>query len=95
MSAGAGAVQASARQKILVINAFCRVGADGVALPFTGNPAGVVLEAEEDGHAQLSDQQRQLIAREMRHSETAFVRSRPDGDFSLRWFSPTNEVTQS
>ncbi|KAJ1495592.1 hypothetical protein T484DRAFT_1875771 [Baffinella frigidus] len=28
----------------------------------------------------------------MRHSETAFVRPRPDGDFGLRWFSPTNEV---
>jgi hypothetical protein len=35
--------------------------------PFRGNSAGVVLHA--DG---LSDAQMQLIARELRHSETAF-----------------------
>jgi PhzF family phenazine biosynthesis protein len=33
----------------------------------------------------------QKIAAENRHSETAFVVSRADGDFDLRWFTPTIE----
>jgi predicted PhzF superfamily epimerase YddE/YHI9 len=33
-----------------------------------------------------------LIAREMNHSETAFAVERSDGDFDLRWFTPTTEV---
>lgn len=33
----------------------------------------------------------QKIAAENRHSETAFVVSRADGDFDLRWFTPTVE----
>lgn len=36
--------------------------------PFRGNSAGVVLHADT-----LSDAQMQLIARELRHSETAFL----------------------
>jgi len=33
----------------------------------------------------------QKIAAENRHSETAFVVRRADGDFDLRWFTPTVE----
>ena len=33
----------------------------------------------------------QKIAAENRHSETAFVVPRADGDFDLRWFTPTVE----
>jgi len=33
----------------------------------------------------------QKIAAENRHSETAFVVSRADGDFDLRWFTPEVE----
>jgi len=33
----------------------------------------------------------QKIAAENRHSETAFVVARADGDFDLRWFTPVVE----
>ncbi|PQO99253.1 hypothetical protein C5614_09160 [Massilia phosphatilytica] len=57
--------------------------------PFTGNPAGVVLDA--DG---LTADQMQAIARELKNSETAFVLS-PEGkghDVRVRFFTPTTEV---
>jgi PhzF family phenazine biosynthesis protein len=55
--------------------------------PFRGNPAAVaVLDAFP------ADEQMQLIAREMNHSETAFAVSRPDGDLDLRWFTPTGSA---
>ena len=57
--------------------------------PFTGNPAGVVTNA--DG---LSDAQMQAIARELNLSETAFI-LQPDGsdhDVRIRFFTPTREV---
>lgn len=56
---------------------------------FRGNPAGVVLEA--DG---MSDAEMQDLARELKHSETAFVLA-PDGadhEVRLRYFTPTTEV---
>ncbi len=56
---------------------------------FRGNPAGVVLNA--DG---LSDEQMQLIARELNNSETAFLFS-PDSsdcDGVIRYFTPKTEV---
>ena len=34
----------------------------------------------------------QDVADEMHLSETAFVLARPDGDYDLRWFTPTAEV---
>lgn len=57
--------------------------------PFSGNPAGVVLDA--DG---LSERAMQLIAREVNASETVFVLppSEPGADLRLRWFTPTTEV---
>lgn len=55
----------------------------------TGNPAGVVTNA--DG---LSDKQMQKIARELNNSETAFIFSPKDNsyDVQLRFFTPTKEV---
>lgn len=55
--------------------------------PFSGNPAAVAVLAafEEDGRMQD-------IAAEMNLSETAFAVRRPDGDYDLRWFTPTSEV---
>ncbi len=53
---------------------------------FRGNPAGVCILP-----AFLADRTMQRIAAENRHSETAFVVPRADGDFDLRWFTPTVE----
>ncbi len=53
---------------------------------FAGNPAGVCILP-----AFLADSIMQKIAAENRHSETAFVVPRADGDFDLRWFTPTIE----
>jgi PhzF family phenazine biosynthesis protein len=53
---------------------------------FRGNPAGVCILS-----AFLPDSIMQKIAAENRHSETAFVVPRADGDFDLRWFTPTVE----
>ncbi|CDG83387.1 PhzF family isomerase [Janthinobacterium agaricidamnosum] len=57
--------------------------------PFRGNPAGVVLNA--DG---LSARQMQDLARELKHSETAFVMAPQDDshDVYIRYFTPTMEV---
>jgi PhzF family phenazine biosynthesis protein len=53
---------------------------------FAGNPAGVCILS-----APLADTIMQKIAAENRHSETAFVVPRADGDFDLRWFTPVVE----
>jgi PhzF family phenazine biosynthesis protein len=57
--------------------------------PFTGNPAGVVLNAEG-----LTESQMQRIARELNNSETAFLLSATstDHDVHVRFFTPTKEV---
>lgn len=57
--------------------------------PFRGNPAGVVLNA--DG---MSDEAMQDLARELKHSETAFVwrADADDHDLRIRYFTPTTEV---
>ena len=56
---------------------------------FTGNPAGVITNAEG-----LTDIEMQKIARELNNSETAFIFSSnsKDYDVHVRFFSPTNEV---
>jgi PhzF family phenazine biosynthesis protein len=53
---------------------------------FAGNPAGVCILS-----AFPADRIMQKIAAENRHSETAFVVPRTDGDFDLRWFTPKVE----
>ena len=57
--------------------------------PFTGNPAGVVLDAEG-----LTDGEMQLVAREMNLSETAFLLppTVPGADLRIRWMTPSSEV---
>jgi PhzF family phenazine biosynthesis protein len=57
---------------------------------FRGNPAGVVLGAEH-----LSDTEMQLLARELNHSDSAFVlpASAADHDLTIRFFTPTREVS--
>lgn len=57
--------------------------------PFSGNPAGVVLEAQG-----LNSKDMLRIAREINVSETAFVLDAPNEevDLALRWFTPTQEV---
>jgi PhzF family phenazine biosynthesis protein len=53
---------------------------------FGGNPAGVCFVPAFPTNAIM-----QKIAAEKRHSETAFVVARTDGDFDLRWFTPEVE----
>ncbi|WP_426359879.1 PhzF family phenazine biosynthesis protein [Pseudocolwellia sp. HL-MZ19] len=53
----------------------------------SGNPAGVVLNADK-----LTTQQMQYIATQVGYSETAFVSSDDQCDFNVRFFTPNNEV---
>jgi len=55
--------------------------------PLSGNAAGVIPDA--DG---LSTAQMQAIAAELAASETAFVRSSPDADRQVEFFTPTQPV---
>ncbi|XP_074088482.1 phenazine biosynthesis-like domain-containing protein isoform X2 [Macrotis lagotis] len=72
---------------VFVVDAFSREA-------FRGNPAAVcLLEAD------LDEEMLQKIAREMNHSETAFIRKLQPTDsftqssrFGLRWFTPATEV---
>ena len=60
--------------------------------PFSGNPAAVCPLDSVNGGDWLSDDLLQAIAVENNLSETAYLRSRDDGDFDLRWFTPGREV---
>lgn len=53
---------------------------------FRGNPAGVILSDLIDDH------EKQLIAKEMNLSETAFISKSKIADYKLQWFTPTKEV---
>ena len=53
---------------------------------FRGNPAGVIY------NNLLTEIEKQLIAREMNLSETAFICSSKVADYKLQWFTPTKEV---
>src|SRR6188508_3525192 len=57
---------------------------------FTGNPAGVVLDADSLGDAEML-----AIARELNNADTAFV-LRPDGpdhQLRVRFFTPRTEAS--
>ncbi len=54
---------------------------------FGGNPAAVILLPEPKPDAWL-----QSLAMELNLAETAFLDSRDDGSYGLRWFTPTVEV---
>ena len=68
--------------RIKQVDAFTRT-------PFSGNPAGVVLDADF-----LDSKTMQKIAMEMNLSETAFVLdpTHADADIRIRWFTPSQEV---
>lgn len=66
--------------KVHTLNAFAKTSEGG-------NPAGVVLEADN-----LSDKQMQKIAQEVGFSETAFVSKSDKADFRVRFFTPSGEV---
>lgn len=70
------------RVSVKHVNAF-------TTTPYSGNPAGVVIDARG-----LSDAKMQLIARELAMSETAFVLppTLKAADLQIRWFTPTVEV---
>jgi PhzF family phenazine biosynthesis protein len=57
------------------------------SLPFAGNSAAVCWLDND-----VPDEWMQAVAAEMNLSETAFVRRKGDG-YSLRWFTPTVEVS--
>lgn len=63
-----------------ILNAFTDV-------PGGGNPAGVVPDASA-----LTEVQMQKIARNLGHSETAFVTLSEVADFKVRFFTPAAEV---
>ena len=53
---------------------------------FRGNPAGVTFSND------LTEIEKQLIAKEMNLSETAFISNSKIADYKLQWFTPTKEV---
>lgn len=64
------------------IDTFCDV-------PYSGNPAGVILDA-----GQLTSEQMQSIAREVNLPEIAYVLppTQPGVDVKIRWFTPQREI---
>lgn len=67
-------------QRITVVDAFTHSA-------FAGNPAAVCVLTEPTTDAWM-----QSVAKEMKHSETAFCIPLQDGSFRLRWFTPGGEV---
>jgi len=69
-------------KNFLVVNAFA-------VRPFGGNPAGIFPHAEG-----LSDEEMQLIARQLNLVETVFVfrGTEPNVDRHLRYFTPLKEL---
>ena len=55
-------------------------------LPFGGNPAGVVLDADN-----LEEDTMRSLTREMNNAETAFVLSSEQADCRMRYFTPTGQ----
>lgn len=66
--------------EVLLVNAFTQAGTGG-------NPAGVVLNADN-----LSAAQKLKIAQAVGYSETAFVASDEVADYEVSFFTPTAEV---
>ena len=61
---------------------------------FSGNPAAVLPDASShsDPAAWMPDEILLAIAAENNLTETAFMLTRADGEYDLRWFTPTLEV---
>jgi PhzF family phenazine biosynthesis protein len=68
------------RKEVFELSAFVKDGQGG-------NPAGVVLNADD-----LSVNQMKEIACKLGYSETAFVLSAENADFHIRYFTPNEEV---
>jgi PhzF family phenazine biosynthesis protein len=66
--------------EVQILNAFVDGGKGG-------NPAGVVLNAD-----QLTPSQKQTVARQAGLSETAFVSRSRIADFKLEFFTPTRQI---
>lgn len=66
--------------KVYTLNAFAKTNNGG-------NPAGVVLHADE-----LTEEHMQEIATKVGLSETAFIQESNKADFKLRFFTPNKEV---
>jgi len=66
--------------KVQVVNAFTDTGVGG-------NPAGVVVDADD-----LNAQQKMSIASQIGLSETAFVSSSNSAAFKLDFFTPTRQI---
>jgi trans-2,3-dihydro-3-hydroxyanthranilate isomerase len=65
-----------------VVNAFAIAG-----IPFSGNPAGVVANADE-----LDDATKQNIARQLNLVDTTFICKSDRADFRFRYFTPQKEL---
>ena len=70
---------------VAIVNAFVTQTQDGQSEG--GNPAGVVLNADELSHAQKLS-----IAKQVGLSETAFVSQSDVADFKLDFFTPTRQI---
>ena len=57
---------------------------------FGGNPAGVVIL--DEGQDFPTDEICVKTARELRYSETAFIKRLNDKEFNIRYFTPAAEV---
>ena len=66
--------------KVYTINAFAKT-------PEGGNPAGLVIDADN-----LNEANMRKIAKEVGFSETAFLLKSDKADFALRFFTPSEEV---
>ena len=67
------------------------------ASAFGGNPAGVCVldgSAASINHSADFDDWMRCVAAEMNLSETAFVQETGANAYSLRWWTPTDEVTR-
>lgn len=71
-------LEIGASQTFMTVDSFS-------SAPFRGNPAAVVFSHGAEAWMQG-------VAQEFNLAETAFVSQRPDGDFELRWFTPSCEV---
>jgi len=68
----------------MIVDAF-------TSTPFKGNPAAVVI-SNVDLYTKFSDRWFQNLAQEINLSETAFIVTRGNNCFALRWFTPHGEV---
>ncbi len=68
--------------KYFIVDAF-------TSQPFGGNPAGVVFVGESEFP---DDTLMRRIAAELRYSETAFVQHNGEREFTIRYFTSTDEV---